>query len=243
MTDNKLNENTPIVFLKFSNNVDWLNDIKNGNLYMNNGRYFIEREKATGEKGIGDKFELSNIIKNAEIRDANTEVLFGTGDINFRFDFLGNKPLFCLSLLQLKHFKLIETNDVESIYSLNLSRESLEQMRGEFGEYALIINYRDFSDRISESFQKQNYKFFHGSVIYHDENSLAERFQAHIKFDPKLFFYKHNTFSHQLEYRFVLDNVQSEQPLKVNIGDLSDIAQRILTIEELSTCKFRSPHR
>ncbi|MGG1547109.1 hypothetical protein ABE347_06410 [Bacillus paralicheniformis] len=49
-------ENRIFMFAKFTPYIDSLVD---GNLYMNNFQYFIERELETGDRGVGDKYEVS----------------------------------------------------------------------------------------------------------------------------------------------------------------------------------------
>lgn len=52
----------PIMFLKFGNDPGRLEQIREGSLYMNNLKFYVDREEETGEAGLGDRLEALNVI-------------------------------------------------------------------------------------------------------------------------------------------------------------------------------------
>lgn len=55
------------LFVKFTKE-EYVNDILDGNLYMNNFKYFIDLEKKKRIKGQGDKFEAAFVTRAVDLR-------------------------------------------------------------------------------------------------------------------------------------------------------------------------------
>lgn len=128
------------------------------------------------------------------------------------------------------------------IYSLNsgdhqsISRETLEEFKRSIelhescfglGNFCVAIrNAQRFLDRVQSSIRSNNLSAKLGLVEYFNEN------EYHGKFSPeKHGFHKRSFFSHQREYRILVDTHCSlSRPLTLNVGDLSDIA--LLTTPE-----------
>lgn len=118
----------------------------------------------------------------------------------------------------------------------------------DFGEYAIIIkNPREFIRRIDVAVSNRNYQYICGDVNYHPmtlnnktakiKHSMTLELEENIKIKDFLqrskridydAFDKCNSYKNQNEWRIAINNgVADEQPLWINVGDLSDIVEMV----------------
>jgi len=226
-------------FFKFSQR-RFLEPLQKGNLYMNNFQYFIDLQKSTGEKGMGDIDEVAGIIKNANltIYKAGTDEEVGkikAESINFRYNDLLQYPVFCLFTIESDMLEIIEITDEYIDTKVRFTEEQKEQMAGHFGECALVIPPNLFRQRIEESFAEQGLLYIDNKVQYSDfDVNHGKRIKSYLDGDISLFFQKDQFFEPQREYRFVILNNKVEKNFEVNIGDLSEYTEIINTSDLLS---------
>ncbi|NCU18523.1 hypothetical protein [Pallidibacillus pasinlerensis] len=238
-----LDENNIFMFIKFAREEKYLEDLQKGNLYMNNGRYFIEREKQDGEKGIGDKYEMSAVINNVNLKFYNSETnefLFeGEAErIAFNYNHVLTKPIFCITHISADSLKIIKEHENSVDCQFNFSSEDIEQIVKEFGEYALLINPRAFQERVENTLKDMGITYLAGKIVYEDFNiNSSKRLEEYQKNHPAIFFKKDKSFEHQKEYRIVLTGIDSNEPYILKIGDISDISYLMLT-KDLFSGKF-----
>lgn len=218
----------PIMFLKFGNNPDRLEQIRKGSLYMNNLKFYIDREEETGEAGSGDRLEALNVINDVEISvyDSQTNELLVTApaeNANLRYDEALTKPVFCLYAVTIDMLEIAEVKGDRIFCKLKFSNEELDNIKKEFGEYVLVIMMEPFIERIKSAFEKKQYVFRAKMVEYADYSvNDPERIEKHYKGQSDLFFYKEKDFAHQKEYRIVILNKDIEHGYSEEIPSLEN---------------------
>jgi hypothetical protein len=216
-------------FLKFGSELSHLESLRKGNIYMNNFNYFIELEKKTGKKGMGDKNEAAQVMSNMEINfyDPITNELMGTAhatSMNFRYDDYKFKPVFCLYAITAEMFEIVEETEEYCNTALTFTYDQRQELLNSFGEHVLYIK-PEFTTRISNYLNENDYAYTRGMVKYRDFSvNEKERLEAYHKQDTDSFFFKDIYFKNQNEYRLVILNNNVEDKLEINIGNLEDIA-------------------
>lgn len=228
----------PIMFLKFGNNPERLEQIREDSLYMNNLKFYIDKEEETGEAGLGDRLEALNVINDVEISiyDNQTNELLVTApaeSASTRYDEALTKPVFCLYAVTIDMLEVTEVKENRIACKLTFSNEDLAIMKEEFGEYALVIMADPFTERIKSAFEEKQYKFRAKMVEYADYSiNNSERMEKHYKGHSDLFFYKDKAFAHQKEYRIVILNKDINHGYSEKIPSLEN-ASRVCSIDAL----------
>lgn len=229
-----------LLFIKFSEKEKYLTDIQQGNLYMNNGKYFINREKQDGVQGIGDKDELTATLSDVKIKfyDGETKIFLLEGEaqgLSFYYDYVLTTPIFCMTYIDSESLNMTKVNKDSVDCQIDFSGESIDKIIEDFGEYALVIPPQEFEERLRESLKEQNIDYISNKVTYEDYSiNSARRMHDYHNHKPSLFFKKDHSFEYQKEYRIVLKNIDSKEPYILNIGDISDISRIVPTRELLS---------
>ena len=118
----------------------------------------------------------------------------------------------------------------------------------DFGEYAVIVkNPKEFIRRIDNAISDQNYQYICGDVNYHpmtlnnkpvnnkhsitfglDKPIIIKDFLKRSKRMDYDAFDKCDSYRNQNEWRIAVNNgVADEQPLRINVGNLSDIVEKV----------------
>lgn len=126
--------------------------------------------------------------------------------------------------------------------------EWIEPDMNEFGEYAIIVkNPRELIKRIDEKMRSLGYQYICGDVNYHSITFKGEMVESkhtmtlEIEEDVKIKDYlqqgnrmdydafdKGDVYKNQREWRLVVNKgLADREPLKVNVGDLSDILVKV----------------
>lgn len=238
-----LSESNIFMLVKFAGKKKYLLDLQKGNLYMNNGKYFIEREKRDGDKGIGDKHELSAVMNQVNLKFFNNETdefLFeGEAErIAINYNYLLTKPIFCITHISADSLKITKEYDDSVDCQMNFDAKDVEQIAKDFGEYALLINPRAFLERIENTLKELGITYHTGRILYEDFSiNSSKRMDDYHKHRPSILFKKDISFRHQKEYRIVLTGVDSKEPYILKMGDISDISYLIPT-RDLFSGKF-----
>ncbi|MBE9917446.1 hypothetical protein G8C92_25875 [Paenibacillus donghaensis] len=236
----KLSESSIFMLIKFSNSSQHLRHLQTGKLFMNNGNYFIEREKLDRSKGIGDKYELSQVVNDVNLKfyeSGTDKFLFDSkaSKLSLRYNHLLTKPIFCLTHVSAASLKIINEYDDYVDCHFNFDSEQLER---DFGEYALLISPGAFQERIEAACKEQGIEYIADKIMYEDYSiNSRKRLEAYIETNPEIFFKKDLSFEHQHEYRIVFTNVDKQEAFIFDIGDLSEISHLIKT-KDLCNGKF-----
>lgn len=230
MKFNELDEHKESIFafIKFTKK-EYVESLKQGNLYMNNFKYFIDLEKTTGTKGMGDQYEGAQVLNDMIIYitdpDTHEQVKLAVASkLTFRADRVLTKPLFCLTLLTSDNIKIVnETNEyIEGI--LNFSEEQKTKIINEFGECAVILSPDEFMRNLLETLKNENFSYKTGKVIYDDyTQNTKHRLDSYSKKNNEIFFWKDNSFKYQQEFRVVITDLDVESNYVLSIGKFKKI--------------------
>ncbi|MBW3469036.1 hypothetical protein [Arthrospiribacter ruber] len=133
--------------------------------------------------------------------------------------------------IKFKNAKINGDTDISHLYSMYMVTTEFwegnihfDKRILEFGDYALIIKPREFLEKVIKA---SKYEIKYGPAVYYRTPTIP------LSLNP---FSKREEFKYQNEFRFVI-NSSSKDPIKIKIGDISDIATMIPT-ETLLKIKF-----
>lgn len=215
-------------FLKFTRYIESLQD---GNLFMNNLEYYINLERKSGMKGKGDKYEAAQVFSEISMRmvDQKTGELFLEGQSSsmyFRMNGDEKRPVYCLFTMDGDIIEVIEEDNEHYIAKISLPDEPVEKMICEFGDEMLFINPVVFLNRVRTTFNRLGYSYNAANVVYDDYNvNTPKRMESYMTQGNDIYFWKDKYFENQKEFRIVLTDVEIDEPMIVNIGDIRDISK------------------
>lgn len=112
-----------------------------------------------------------------------------------------------------------------------------EEKLKKFGDSGLWIkNMNEFIKRIEKAASIENYSIMMDNVIYYDDSEDLPLEVMESSVEKQTFaFCKRRRFDYQNEYRFVInkaiDELPNEDHMILNIGDIGDIAQKVILQE------------
>jgi hypothetical protein len=108
----------------------------------------------------------------------------------------------------------------------------------ELGDYAVVVTQaKTFIDRVTGTVKEEGFGLKAGLVEYYDPSVFSGSFS-----EDEAVFRKRKEFQHQREYRFSFDTgIPGDEPLKLKIGDISDIALLCSTSEVNNLLQVRLP--
>lgn len=208
-------------FVKLYDNKSHAEEFVKGRLFMNTIQSFREYKDESG-KLRGDKYE--GIVALFQPGKENELSIDGhiipasdlVGPILFHGNHLLNQNVFCLYSLNSSDHKTISANTLSDFKQTLLIHKTCFG----FGKFCVaVINATEFITRCQIAIKKLKFNCSLGLVDYFDENE----FNGYMPED-KLGYQKRIQFSHQREYRIMIDrNCSKPGPYFLNIGDLSDI--------------------
>ncbi|MED1713462.1 hypothetical protein [Bacillus paralicheniformis] len=217
----------------------FLSDFLNGNVFFRRTGYFIELEKNSGDKVIGDRYEGSHFRHY----DPNNESIaikidgkfvplkVSKGFMTQRYDAAQDFQLSCFVQLKLDSDFILKE---DKIY--NIKEDVIEGLRKDFeGRKAILVhNEKAFFHHLDKSAREMGLGICHGTVNYFDpdiETPLTEEvFERNM---IASFFYKRKSYQNQKEYRIITDRPVKKESMKIHTDDLKDYIQ-IFDLEDLS---------
>jgi len=229
---NELPNDQTAFLLKFVT-PEYENDFIQGKLYMNPLQYFMNREKESGIRGVGDALEASAVFVDVDLtlKDPDTDevVMKGkAGRINFHSNERVQSPALCMYAVD-KDVLKVESEDETYINAKPLiDQTDLEKLISDFGDNMLIINAAKFAERVIRKCAEDDIKFRMGKVKYFDfSRNFTNRINAYYDLDGSdICFIKDDFFKSQNEFRILLDDVYTESHYILDVGDLSDITTK-----------------
>ncbi len=192
------------LFLKFGKEEHIQDLLLNGTIYMNSIQYFRKFE----DNGLrGDNFEGITELKN-----------YPSGE--FEIKSLNHKGKY-ISLQFRESYEEVLGN-IYSMYAIssltvpNPIGFKIDKKNKEFGTHCLLVkNNPEFLKRIEKRLKEINLKFRHGFVDYYDKYKKNGKINL---------FQKPNEYQYQNEFRFYVER-ESIEPIKIQIGNITDIAE------------------
>lgn len=225
-----------------------IDSLRKGDIYTNNLKYFIDLEKSYGDVGIGDRDEATLLLSDVDLKITECEtgkevslgyfmfgsagdgIKFNNNTIRVQLDDHIKMPVLCLSGINKEELKEIGGN-----YVLQFSESEIDKLKEEFKDYthALIIHAGPFIERIDKASIEKGINIYYGYVSYYDPSiNQDERVRDYESI--KRAFWKKEYFKSQKEFRIAFDNVSIDNgKVLINIGDLSDISEKIKISELL----------
>lgn len=215
-----------LAFLKFGKR-EHLEALQQGKLYMNSLSYFKKMEKENNNKGMGDSDEASLVLTELDIKmyDNDTgklvlQVPSTRGRIEDKADSL--KPVLCLSYLDFNNLDVKEERKDFIRGNIVFTKEEREEFIKNFGDTVLMISAKHFLSSITEAFEKEGIEWDSGKVKYSNFNiNYKDRVEAFMSGGSSKFFWKDIFFSNQKEFRIVILNKDIEEPITIDIGDMT----------------------
>jgi len=198
-----------------------MNDFLDGKIYMNRLSYFSalkenkEDNRADPREGLVAIWQPKDVII-----EVNGRVLTSIASpIESRQNKNAHLHLFCLFTAATSESHLLNPADNRQgiLDDFNVSEECTK-----LGDYYVVIhNTQKFIERMVRSIREAGYgdSAEAGMVEYYDPESFTG------EFGDRAAFYKTKNFTHQKEYRFVVNTqTENDAPLILDIGDIRDIA-------------------
>ncbi|EID0923314.1 hypothetical protein LA375_002874 [Listeria monocytogenes] len=206
-----VNNELPIMCLKFSDTREYIENIKNGIMYMNSLDYFA---KLKPRSGMSDNLEGGRIKAN--------------GDIEYKDIFICSHML-CFVGLFPKHFLVLELNSEGCPHKIKIDsdRFDLNKMKKEFGEYFIPFLYNELSAGFKKYCHQNNTVGDLEKVLYLDisrpENKkiMDELFDRD---DIAFCYMKRKKFSNQQEIRMLLLDGKKKNTEAITINLAKDVS-------------------
>lgn len=208
-------------FLRVFENEQYMNDFLDGKIYMNRLSYFSALEGDEEDNRADPREALVAIWQPKDVTiEVNGRVLTSiAGPIESRQKKNTHLHLFCLFTGATSESHLLNPADKRQAMQADFN---VPEECANLGEYYVVIhNTQKFIDRMVASIRKVGYGYSAkaGMVEYYDPESFTG------EFGDRAAFSKTKNFSHQKEYRFVVDTqTEDEAPLILDIGEIRDIA-------------------
>lgn len=228
----------PIVFLKFAKEKWIFESFREGNLYMNTIDYYRKLEEETKKRGMGDKDEGALILTQLDISlfdyETGNFVLSGfAGKSALRSKEDTEKHAFCLGYLDFNNLEITEEGSNYIRTKTFFTEELKQEFKENFGEHVLMFSCGNFIENIRKTFERENILWAADKIKYSDFSiNYIDRIESYMNGGSDRFFWKDNYFKNQQEYRIVVVNRDSNEPLQINIGDMSNYSH-LTTSDEL----------
>lgn len=207
-------------------------------LYMNNLKRYIDIEKETGHKGMGDILEATAVINNITDtkfinNETGKEISIGeVGKMTLTLNEFIYQPVFCTAAVSSNITEVIKENEEKIVVKALFTEEQKEKFPKDFGKYVLVIRAADFIKRIQDKFHEKKISYFGSLVKYDDFNiNKSERFKSFAEGNIDVFLWKDNSLSYQIEHRMVILDEGVETPFTCELGSLSEFTN-LMTAEE-----------
>ncbi|MCY4303348.1 MAG: hypothetical protein OXC62_00955 [Aestuariivita sp.] len=220
---------THIFFLcKFFENESYATDFMKGQLYANKLSYFQRLEESSNVRGdthegiiSWQQPEMVKIIINGI--DISNDL---AGPAFMSSNRLREFNVICMHAGYVENYTDCSIEDLEQIRKRLLIPEECKK----FGEIAVVItNQVEFFKRIKAKADSCEYGFARSLVEYYDPNIFHGHFHGIMGA-----FKKQAKFRFEREYRIVFETGSiGDKPIKLDIGDIEDIAMRI-NIDEIN---------
>lgn len=220
--------NKPLFYLKFTSQEKFARDIVNGDLYANTPEFFREKEKITGERGQGDKYELLQIIDSTNLKFINNETeecdfTLSEATVTTQYKSDDNMPIISFVGLTLRDMFLDSDSEKETIFRFPFTSEEYNNMENTFGKYCVIIGADKLIRQIEQYSLDNQTAFLFDKINYCPQNML-NRMQSFFDASAKRFLFKNEDLSYQREYRLVFNTIIPDDNF-FHIGSLADNAK------------------
>lgn len=232
-----------IVLVKFSNSLDNLKSLQQGNLYLNTLEFFRNQEIKLMKKGMGDDFEGRFILNDLNLKfydNMNGNLILegkaNQSSITNQED--SEKHVLCTSYIDFSNLEIVQEKKESFTANIIFSDEEIKEFRENFGKYALVISLSDFKKNLEKNFRNQGIEAVSDKISYNDFfKNHTNRIEPFINNTYEKYFWKDLYFKNQKEYRIIILNKDSKEPIIINIDDMSSYSF-LTTASELFENRF-----
>lgn len=231
----------PIVYLKFSKNRHFAENIIQGELFANTPEYFRQLEIKSGEHGQGDIHELLQIMQmtNIQFYDYVTKKLefnFTNAKVTFQYKQDGTVPMVSFVGIPIRQMKIISHNETEVIFGFPFSDEEYKTIEEKFGSYCVIIEPKVLVEKIFMYCKELQLPYEFKKVNYCALNQKG-RILSFAEPSVERFFYKDEDLSYQREFRLIIGTEMPSDHF-IRIGSFGEKAKIIESknLKDLCLC-------
>jgi hypothetical protein len=217
--------------VKFCEKEEWADDFIKGSLYLNRLSYFKKKEAEDD-----DRFDKHEAVASW-LQPSRTTIKFFShpefdihpedlvAPVPISFDHHNHLHVLCLYAIHTGRFECV---DGLIDYAEEDSNELKEQLTVHencfnFGDHAVIVPVILFINRVKDAIKNMDYSGRMKLVDYYDPDLFHGNFMEH-----EIPFKKQQRYSYQNEFRIVVNNgTVGDDPLRIEVGDLSDISTKI----------------
>jgi hypothetical protein len=221
-----------LFFLKFCERREYAEDFLRGHLYLNSVDFFKKLEGANND-GRADRDE-SPLLWVSPKRLVNVRFSIGPSNLDLPPEVFAGPIRINARWKSTQHLLCLYAGHTGTLEPPS-SGETLQALRNQMrlppecsrmGEFAVLIR-GEFLQRFRKVIEERDYDLEGDLVNYFDPREHAGHFDRPL-------FWKRNEYSWQREYRLVVDtDTEDPAPLKLELGDLSDIC-RIVEVSGLN---------
>ncbi len=210
---------TIFFLVKVFENEDFADQFLKGNVFAKRLSYFRKLEegedanRSDQHEGVVSWHQPGKV--NIEINGRLITDL--AGPVSVKMHWHDQLNVFCIYAAHSGEFEGVSE---DNLLSFKKQLEIPEECLKLGGCAVLITSVSQFIDRVRKSVERNNYGMTAGLVEYYDPETFHGSFS-----ETESIFRKRDEFKHQKEYRFAFDTgIQGDDPLILNVGDISDIA-------------------
>jgi hypothetical protein len=217
--------------VKFCEKEEWADDFLKGSLYLNRLSYFKQKEAEDDDRfdkheAVASWLQPSGItikfLNHPEL-DIHPEDL--GAPVSISFDHHNHLHVLCLYAIHTGRFDCVDGLIDYAEEDANELKEQLMVHENcfKFGGHAVIVRAADFISRVKKAVENLGHSGIMKLVDYYDPNLFNGNFLQH-----EIPFKKQQKHSYQNEFRIVVNNGRvGDDPLRIEVGDLSDISAKI----------------
>lgn len=194
--------------VKFSSS-EYINSLRQVNLYMNSVEYFRRCDSLTHSDLYegADFLHQADIIQSILIESPSFKKITLSKDTGLKNFMAGKDSNYCTNIFCMYLWR---------IYKDQPNKNKIDHRLFSFGDTALImLNSNEFINRVKRAVKSKNYYCTHGNVKYFDE---------HIYSGEVGLFRKRKSLEYMNEYRIAVNAEMNYKPYTLSIGDISDIS-------------------
>jgi hypothetical protein len=220
------------LFVKFFTEEKYADQFLKGELYLNRLSYFkkIEREddgRVDTNEAVATWWQPDDLVMTlnapgiGEIRITSKDL---AAPVSMSFVYHDHVHVFCLYAMHTSSLESLDPQRDLAEHEGELQKQlQIDERCLKFGPYAVVIQAVPFIDRLKEALRRKGMAARLALVQYYDDETF------HGEIPPKdVPFRKQKRFNYQQEYRLcVYTNREGDNPLTIDIGDLSQICTKV----------------
>jgi hypothetical protein len=227
---------TIFFFVKVFDRQEYAEDFVKGNLFANRLSFFRKYEEE-GAGNRGDKHEgVVSWHQPDQIRlEINGRLITGlAGPVMTQMHWHDHLNVFCIYAAHSGEFEEVSEETLDAFKEQIAIPNDCQKL----GKYAVIVSSAsEFIKRIRTAVSANNYGLNAGLVEYYDPTDFHGSFS-----EIESIFRKRDEYKHQKEYRFAFDTgIEGDNPLILNIGDISDITMQCEVSDVTRYLKIKLP--